>query len=68
MANVTLDVEVANHGSIWTFTPLTLGAKQWIDDNVEDPMWFGDSLVVEHRFVQELIEGLQLDGIEVGIN
>jgi hypothetical protein len=31
-------------------------------------MWFGDSLVVEHRFVQELIEGLQLDGIEVGIN
>jgi hypothetical protein len=62
-----LDVTVEDHGTIWLFRPLTQAAKEWIDDNVtggED--WFAGALAVEARFVQALIEGMQLDGLEVG--
>jgi hypothetical protein len=29
------DVIVSNHGSVFTFTPLTDAGREWIDENVE---------------------------------
>ena len=37
-----LDVLVNNIGTLYTFCPLTLRAKEWIDEHVqEDAQWFG---------------------------
>ena len=48
----TPDVLVANEGTVFVFCPLTAAAKEWIDENVESEawQWFGNSLVVDHRF------------------
>ena len=45
------DVLVDNVGTLYTFCPLTLRAKEWIDEHVEDDaQWFGHALIVEHRY------------------
>jgi hypothetical protein len=57
------DVEVMNEGTIFLFTPLTQEAKDWIESHVEDPMYYGNSLVVEHRYALDLAEGMVNDGL-----
>lgn len=70
MASV-VDVIVIDHGSIWLFTPVTSAARQWFTDNLtdsgrfDDHQWFGGALAVEARFVQELIEAIQIDGLKI---
>lgn len=60
------DVTIANHGSIVLVTPMTKAAKKWIDANVSDEsQWFGKSLVVEPRYVENLVEGMQGEGLTV---
>ena len=47
------DVLVNNVGTLYTSCRLTLRAKEWIDEHVEDDaQWFGHALVVEHRYVR----------------
>lgn len=62
-----VDVEVANHGSIFLFTPLTESGREWIDLHVEktESQWFGGGLVVEHRYAENLAEGMIGDGLVV---
>jgi hypothetical protein len=44
------DVLVNNMRTLYTFRPLTLRAKEWIDEHVQDDaQWFGHALIVEHR-------------------
>jgi hypothetical protein len=51
------DVLVNNVGMLYTFCPLTLRAKEWIDEHVQgDAQWFGHALVVEHRYAWGLRE------------
>lgn len=60
------DVTLANHGSIVLVTPMTKAAKTWIDANVSDEaQWFGKSLVVEPRYVWNLVKGMQDEGLTV---
>ncbi len=48
---VSPDVLVNNVGTLYTFCPLTLRAKEWIDEHVQDDaQWFGHALIVEHRY------------------
>lgn len=42
---------------------LDADAQLWVQENVEDPMWFGDQLVVETRFALDLMYGMQQDGL-----
>jgi hypothetical protein len=43
--SVTPDVLVNNVGTLYTFCPLTLRAKEWIDEHVQDDaQWFGRKL------------------------
>jgi hypothetical protein len=59
-----MDFSVANHGSIFIISPLTDSAKDWIAENVSDEsQWFGGGLVVEHRYVDTLVEGMENDGL-----
>jgi hypothetical protein len=56
------DVLVRDEGTIFLFSPLTTRAREWIAEHV-DAQWFGDSLVVEHRYARALAAGMQQDDL-----
>ena len=63
----TLDWFVTNHGSIFTFAPLTEAASEWAEQHLpEDSQRWGDAYVVEHRFAHNIAEALLTEGFEVG--
>jgi hypothetical protein len=65
--NRTEDFFVQNEGSIFLLHPFTYAAQEWITENISpDRIMFGDAVVVEHRFILNLIEGILADGLEVG--
>jgi hypothetical protein len=49
-------LELRDEGTIVLVRPLTPAAARWLRDYT-DGTWFGPALVVEHRFVQPLIQG-----------
>jgi len=48
---------VEDHGTIVLIRPLTGDVDAWLHRHT-DGMWFGPALVVEPRYVAELLEGL----------
>lgn len=63
-----VDFEIENHGSIVLVRPLTDAAKEFakrIGDG--NTMRFAGALVVEPRFVPPIIEGIEADGLTVGL-
>jgi hypothetical protein len=51
-------------GTLYTFCPLTLRAKEWIDEHVQNErQWFGHALMVEHRYAWGLAQGMKDDGL-----
>jgi len=60
------DVKIENHGSLVLIRPLTEAASDWLDENIsEDAQHFGGAVVVEPRYVEAIVEGMQDDGLEV---
>jgi hypothetical protein len=60
------DFRCENHGSIFLLTPVTQSAQTWIEENLpSDAQWFGNGVVVEHRFIWAILEGIQNDGLAV---
>ena len=60
----TPDVLVCNEGTVFLFCPLTSRSKEWIDHHVQpDTQWFGNVLVVEHRFAWDLAQGMKDAGL-----
>ena len=60
------DFVVENHGSIFLLTPLTPYANSWVEEHLpEDRMTFGGSIVVEHRYISDIVHGIQNDGLAV---
>jgi hypothetical protein len=58
------DLLVNNVGTLYTFCPLTLQAKEWIDEHVQDDaLCFGHALVVEHRYAWGLAQGMKDAGL-----
>jgi hypothetical protein len=66
--NPTIDFEVQNHGTICLLCPLTDSAIAWVEehigqDNGFQPYW--PTVVVEHRYIADLVAGIQRDGLAV---
>jgi hypothetical protein len=60
-----IDFVVRDEGTIWLFTPSTSLALQFLSEHIQDDaQYFGDSLVVEHRYVGDLLLGLSEHGLE----
>lgn len=60
------DVQVENHGSIFLFRILTDAAQSWVDENVsEEAQWMGNGLAVEHRYAEDLAQGMLNAGLNV---
>lgn len=65
-ARAKIDARIENHGSIVLVRPLTAAADAWLDDNVGDgAQTFGGAIVVEPRYLYELVAGMQADGLVV---
>ena len=62
------DVVVKHHGTISLVRPLTDRAKVWVDKWVSKDgfqPWWPATIVVEHRFLANIIEGMKTDGLAV---
>lgn len=63
-----LDLEFANHGSIWLMRPITIAGRAWIQENIEDgATWLGGACAIERRYVEGIAAGAISDGLEVGL-
>lgn len=61
-----MKASIQDEGSIVLVRPLDADALAWFSDNVsEDAQWFAGALVVEHRYVSDLLEGFESYGGEV---
>ena len=57
---------VENHGSLYLLRPDTRKAQRWLETHVsEDVQWFGGALVVEPRYVADIVNGAREAGLEV---
>jgi hypothetical protein len=44
--------------------PITEAATEWADEHLpEDAMHFGNAVVVEHRFIRDIVDGFTDDGL-----
>jgi hypothetical protein len=60
------DITVNCQGSIWLVEPHTIAAKRWLADSVQDDaQYWGAALVVEHRYLPELLSGLEEAGFTI---
>lgn len=60
------DFEVSGYGSIYILTPLTPAAREWAAEFLpEDAQRWAGGVCVEHRFIADIIQGAQRDGLSV---
>jgi hypothetical protein len=58
------DFEVSNHGTIFIFTPMTPAAGVWVLEFLpEDAQHRAGGVVIEHRYISDVVAGAQLDGL-----
>lgn len=60
------DFRVENHGSIFLLQPMTPEADAWVGEHIpEDAQYLGTAVAVEHRFIADIVAGIQRDGLTV---
>lgn len=62
------DFQINNHGSIIILVPQSQAAEKWVEDKIGSgngyqPYW--PSVIIEPRYIDDIIEGIQLDGLVV---
>lgn len=62
-----MDVVFENHGSIFLARAVTTAGGEWLEEHVEFQAHFGGAGVVEPRYVADLVQGLEADGLTVSI-
>lgn len=62
--NRGFDFVVRDEGTIWVFAPQSPAALQFLSEHIQEgAQYFGESLVVEHRYVYDLLIGLREHGL-----
>ena len=60
------DFLVADHGTIFLLQPITDRASAWLREHLPpDSPRFGSSVVVEHRFIADIVAGIRGDRLVV---
>jgi hypothetical protein len=61
-----VDFSVENHFSLFLLRPLSDAARDWISEHIpDDAQVFGEAVVVEHRYIGEIVNGARADGLVV---
>ena len=58
------DVTAENHGTLCLVHPETDAAQDWMENHT-DGAWFAGGLVVEPRYIVDLLLGMAADGFAV---
>ncbi len=62
------DFTVQDEGTIFLLTPVSDLAVDWVDSHLpQDAQHFGDSILVEHRYISDIVAGIQDDGLTVEV-
>lgn len=62
--NKTTDFNVVNEGTIFLLQPITPEAGDWVNEHIpEDAQYFGSAVVVEHRYIADILHGIENDGL-----
>ena len=61
-----VDFSLYNHGSVFTLVPRSNEAIEWADENLSHAMRFGQGIAIEARFVDDIVEFIQADGLTLG--
>jgi len=50
--------------TVYTLEPITKEAKIWVGENVqaEPYQWLGSNLVIEHRYIADIVAGMIEEG------
>ena len=61
------DVRVEGGGIVYLVRPLTERASAWLREHTDPDAstWFAGALACEHRYVADLVAGMELDGLSV---
>jgi predicted thioesterase len=60
------DLRVNNHGTIFLVHPLSDAGREWVQEHLPaDAQRFGEAVVVEHRYIADIVDGATNDGLEV---
>lgn len=65
---ISPDFVVENHGSIYLLMPLTPSATSWIEEHIGQDNGYQPhfpTIVVEHRYIADIVDGIQNDGLAV---
>ena len=69
MPRAKVDFQVVNHGSLYLLIPNTTRAKEWVRDNLpQDHMKYDDASVIEHRYIGDIIDGIQADDLDIAMS
>ncbi len=61
-----IDFEVSGGGSVYLFKPLTRAAQDWVDEHLpEDAMAWCGAVVVEHRYIADIVRDALADGLRL---
>jgi hypothetical protein len=61
------DLLVHGGGSVYLVRTVSPFGAAWVDEHIPaDAMWFGGAVVVEHRYVADLLYGAADDGLCIG--
>lgn len=62
------DFDVNNQGSIVLLTPMTPAAHEWVETHLpDDALTFGPSIAIEHRYAEDILEGIVQDGLSLHV-
>lgn len=61
------DFLVQGEGTVYVLTPQTKAAKQWVRDRIEDGVWYGRGVAVEHRYIDPIVDGIRESGLTVRV-
>jgi hypothetical protein len=65
-AAVRQDIRVEHHSTLVLLWPLTRAADDWLHAHAgESAQWWADALVVEPRYVEDIVAGAREAGLEV---
>ena len=60
------DFQVQDHGSIMLLKPMTADAHDWVAAHIpSDAQFFGSAVVVEPRYMDAIVDGIQDAGLAV---
>lgn len=60
------DLTISNQGSIFLLRAVSDAGRDWIAEHIpDDAQRFGGAIAVEHRYISDIAEGAQADGMVV---